>query len=258
LRLAIPIAVAIVLGVWMVATPAGLLGKADAIGYAVCHRIEVRSFHMGDRPLPLCARCTGLYLGAAATLAYFHLAGRRGAGGYPARGILFLLGLFGLAFAIDGLNSYASLFPWGPILYEPRNEFRLATGLLAGITLGSLVFPACQQAVWADWRRAKALRGGRDLLALLAIAVGLFASVETENPLLLYPLALASALGVVLVLTLVYGVLALSAFRRENEARAWGNLAGVGAAGFGLALLQIGALDLVRFALTGTWSGLQF
>jgi hypothetical protein len=43
-------------GLW--ATPPGLLGKADAIGYAVCHRIDLRSFHLGDRQLPLCARCT--------------------------------------------------------------------------------------------------------------------------------------------------------------------------------------------------------
>ena len=33
---------------WLANTPAGLLGKADAIGYAVCHRIDVRSFLLGD------------------------------------------------------------------------------------------------------------------------------------------------------------------------------------------------------------------
>ena len=29
----------ILLVVWLILTPPGLLGKADAIGYAVCHRI---------------------------------------------------------------------------------------------------------------------------------------------------------------------------------------------------------------------------
>ena len=34
----------IVTVVWLSYTPPGLLGKADAIGYAVCHRISARSF----------------------------------------------------------------------------------------------------------------------------------------------------------------------------------------------------------------------
>src|SRR5450759_1456011 len=49
---------------WFINTPPGLLGKADAIGYAVCHRISERSFHIGSIQLPLCARCSGMYLGA--------------------------------------------------------------------------------------------------------------------------------------------------------------------------------------------------
>ena len=49
---------------WLLNTPAGLLGKADAVGYAVCHRIDLRSFNLGERQMPLCARCTGMYLGA--------------------------------------------------------------------------------------------------------------------------------------------------------------------------------------------------
>src|SRR5262245_27126298 len=54
----------IVLSVWAALTPAGILGKADAVGYAVCHRITIRSFATGDnRQLAMCARCTGMFLG---------------------------------------------------------------------------------------------------------------------------------------------------------------------------------------------------
>ena len=60
----------VLLIVWWSHTPDGLLGKADAIGYAVCHRIDVRSFHLGDRQIPVCARCTGQYLGAVAGLLF--------------------------------------------------------------------------------------------------------------------------------------------------------------------------------------------
>src|SRR3989339_1170806 len=34
------------------------------IGYAVCHQIPERTFHLHGQPLPLCSRCTGIYLGA--------------------------------------------------------------------------------------------------------------------------------------------------------------------------------------------------
>ena len=61
---------AVVVVLWLIYTPEGLLGKADAIGYAVCHRIDLRSFHLGDRQLPLCVRCSGMYLGALLGLAY--------------------------------------------------------------------------------------------------------------------------------------------------------------------------------------------
>jgi uncharacterized membrane protein len=38
-----------------------------AIGHVVCHQLPARSFHLWTVSLPVCARCTGIYLGAAAT-----------------------------------------------------------------------------------------------------------------------------------------------------------------------------------------------
>ncbi len=37
-----------------------------AIGSVICHQLPDRSFFLDGRQLPVCARCTGLYLGAAA------------------------------------------------------------------------------------------------------------------------------------------------------------------------------------------------
>jgi len=62
--------VALIFVGWTYYSPPGLLGKADAIGYAVCHRIDARTFHLGDRQLPLCARCSGMFLGALIGLVY--------------------------------------------------------------------------------------------------------------------------------------------------------------------------------------------
>jgi hypothetical protein len=67
-KLLLVAALAALLIAWLSLTPPGLLGKADAVGYAVCHRIELRSFHLDGRPLPLCARCSGMY-----PVSYTHL-----------------------------------------------------------------------------------------------------------------------------------------------------------------------------------------
>src|SRR5689334_15073664 len=37
-----------------------------SIGRVVCHQLPVRSFHLLGMRLPVCARCTGIYFGAAA------------------------------------------------------------------------------------------------------------------------------------------------------------------------------------------------
>ena len=38
-----------------------------AVGRLVCHQLPARSFHLWRVSFPVCARCTGIYLGAAAT-----------------------------------------------------------------------------------------------------------------------------------------------------------------------------------------------
>ena len=38
-----------------------------AIGHVVCHQLPARSFHLWAVTLPVCARCTGIYAGAAAS-----------------------------------------------------------------------------------------------------------------------------------------------------------------------------------------------
>jgi uncharacterized membrane protein len=254
-RLAVPVSALILLGIWARLTPEGLLGKADAIGYSVCHRIDARSFHLGDRPLPLCSRCTGMYLGAAISLIGFQALGRQGAGKFPAGKMRIGLAIFIAAFLVDSLNSVLQLFPGLPHLYLPQNELRLATGLLGGIALGTYVYAAFQQTVWKDWRSEPVLAGGRDLAILLGVAGVLYVAVTSENPLLLYPLAIASGLSVLGLLTVVFGVLTLTLTRRENQMTRWRGLALPFAGGLALALVQIGGLDLIRYALTRTWGG---
>ncbi len=68
------------------------LGKLDAVGYAVCHRIPERSFFLGGHVLPLCARCSGTFLGVTLTLLALSLAGRARASHMPPLRVLVILG----------------------------------------------------------------------------------------------------------------------------------------------------------------------
>jgi len=253
-RGALFISVGLLLVGWLLNTPAGLLGKADAIGYAVCHRIALRSFSVNGRQMPLCARCSGMYLGAVLGIVYLGVAAPR-RGGLPGRGVSIVLGALVLAFAVDGLNSFISLFPGAPHLYQPQNWLRLLTGSGMGIVIAAFLMPAFNQTVWKEWSPRPALDGWKSLAGLLALMVGLDLLFLSQNPVVLYPLALISAAGVLLILTLVYSVFLLILFKRDNRYNRIAEASVALVAGFGAALAQVAALDFVRYLFTHSWDG---
>lgn len=244
---------------WLALTPAGLLGKADAVGYAVCHRIDLRSFHIGERQAPLCARCTGQYLGAMLSLGFLAIARPRRSS-RPPWTVVGCLVLFAIIYAVDGLNSYIHLVPQLSrfYLYEPRNTIRLATGTALGLGMGVLVFPAFNDTVWRAPEQRPVLEGFKDFGFLLLAGAVTDLLVLTGNPLLLYPLALISAGGVLVLLTMIYTMVLLLLSKRENTYQNLRQLGILIAAGFMIALLQISLLDVLRYILTGSWSGFQF
>jgi hypothetical protein len=79
--------------------------------------------------------------------------------------------------------------------------------------------------------------------------------VMTGNPLILYPLALVSAVGVIVLLTMVYTMLWLMVFKLESRYNRIEQLVLPLVGGFAVGMVQIGMLDLVRYFFTGTWEG---
>ena len=256
----IPIAAILAFSFWFYITPPGLLGKADAIGYAVCHRIGERSFHIGDRQLPLCARCTGEFNAAAISLIFFAFAsGKRS--GFPGWKLGAPLLLFFIAFGVDGSNSYLYLlkqtsdaFDKIPNLYMPHNTLRLITGSGMGIALASILFPAFNQSAWKtsdpvpalDWKKLGVLVG---MIFLVDLAI------LTENPIVLYPIAILSVLGVLSLLVIVFGMAWVMIMQQDNSFDSLLQMWMPFLAGTTLAFLMITAIDLLRFKLTGTWGG---
>jgi len=250
--------IAVVLGVivlYLLATPAGLLNKADVVGYAICHRIPSHTLLVNQRPLPLCARCTGTYLGAMLAIGVFLLARPRASELPPLPALLTLLGFTALM-GLDGLNSYLTLLPGREPFYQPHNALRLLTGTLNGLMMGSILYPVAMGTFWRDYRPERSLRNFKELGGLVLLASAAVGLALTGWPVVLYPLALLTSAGVLVMLTTVNTIMLLILARRENTAESWRDLILPLLIGLALSLLLVGAIDVARYALTGTLTGL--
>lgn len=260
-RWLVPLIAVIVFGAWFYIAPPGLLGKADAVGYAICHRIDERSFEILGRQLPLCARCTGEFYAAGITLLILSIVSPRKSG-MPGWNLSIPLIIFFLAFGIDGSNSYlyllkqtsGSMLSNIPNLYVPNNTLRLFTGSGMGIALASMLFPAFNQSAWKTHDPVPALNW-KKLGAIIGIIFVMDLLILTESPIILYPIAFISVLGVLALLIIVFSMVWVLIMRTENTFDSLRQMWIPLLAGTTLALLMITAIDLLRFRLTGTWGG---
>lgn len=248
---------------WILNTPPGLLGKLDAIAYAVCHRIAERSFHIGSLALPLCARCSGMYLGAMTGLTFQSILGPK-RGKAPHWSIIAVLLAFVVAFGIDGSNSYLYLIkqvrpgflPQIPNIYVPNNTLRLLTGSGMGLGIAVMLFPAFNQSIWKDGNDNLApIPGWKAFGLLLGLQLVLDLLVLTQSSLVLWPLAFISVAGVVVLLTMVYTIVWVMLTGQDNRFANLRQLWLPLVAGLTLTLIQTSAIDLLRFWLTHTWGG---
>ena len=248
---------------WLLYTPPGFLGKLDAIAYAVCHRIAERSFHIGSIQLPLCARCTGMYLGAVTGMVFQSINGGKRSK-VPSWSIIAVLLVFVVAFGVDGINSYLYLLKQIrpgilqsiPNIYIPNNTLRLLTGSGMGLVMAVMLFPAFNQSIWTDYDDTRSgLPGWKAFSLLLGIQIIFDLLVMTGSPLILYPVALISVLGVLLLLTMVYTIVWVMITGQENKYTKIWQLWLPLLAGFTITMIQTFGIDLLRFWLTGTWGG---
>lgn len=256
----VPIAAIAAVIAWFIIAPEGALGKLDAIGYAVCHRIDERSFQIGDRQLPLCARCTGEFYAAGLTLLFQAIVSRKRSK-LPSRGVIAVLFAFFVAFGIDGSNSYLYLLKQTsggldqiPNLYVPNQTLRLFTGSGMGIALAAMLYPVINQTLWRTLDDRPALEW-KHLGILTAIVIAINLLVLTDSPFVLYPIAYISALGTLSLLVIVFGLLWTIIMKQDNTFEHPRQLWLAFASGLTLALLLVLSIDLFRLQLTGTWNG---
>ncbi|MGE5244597.1 MAG: DUF2085 domain-containing protein [Betaproteobacteria bacterium] len=113
--------------------PLTLAFFAYAAGSAVCHQRPERSFFLWAAQMPVCARCTGIYLGAA--VAAVTASGFRRRAEHLARSVAAARGTLLLA----AVPTAATLvYEWTTGIM-PSNVLRAGSGLLLGAAVAVLV-----------------------------------------------------------------------------------------------------------------------
>ncbi len=227
----------------------GFLDIISLFGAGVCGQIPSHSFIIGGRLLPLCARCTGTYLGVL--LGFLGLAALRRwrvSGLPPSEVLVSLISFIGL-WGIDGLNSFLALLPNAPHLYQPHNLWRLITGTLNGLALSIIVYPIFNFVLWKETDNERVIRNWQELGYLLIPAVLLVWIVQTQASFLLYPVAVLSILGALAMLTLINTMIVLIVTRRESKAQSWHDAFRPLSLGLLATFLEVSVLGLLHFTL---------
>ena len=162
--------------------------------------------------------------------------------------MLVLLASFIVALAVDGLNALLVDLRL-PTIYEPSNQLRMPTGLLAGVALGLALGHLFASSVWAHGERDRAMVANPvELLAPIGISAAIALLALSDLPMLYAPFAVGlvvAAVGVFWLLVIV--VLALFSDRGWSY-RTWSDLAPLALKSLIVAIATVGALSGLRFA----------
>ncbi len=228
----------------------GLLRYVGLFLSGICHQLPEHSIFLGSTQLPLCARCTGTYLGALVGLANFCWRGRCRAAWLPPLKVLATLGLLFVFWAVDGVNSYLNYVTGNVILYAPSNALRLVSGMGNGLFLSTLIYPMFNFTVWSAPRRQRVLSGWEELPAIVVQVTALAGLLLLLNGrVLLWPVALLNLLGVAILLTIVNSMIILLLLRREGAAEGWRDTLLPLGLGLLLSFVEVGGMAMLRYLL---------
>ena len=115
-----------------------LAAAVYGFGSVICHQKGERSFHLFAEQLPVCARCTGLYVGAAVVAVPYLFRGMRRPWSAAVPGSAHVRWLL-LAASLPVVLSIAWEWGTGEV---PSNAVRAMTGVVAGGAVARVILDA--------------------------------------------------------------------------------------------------------------------
>ncbi|MCL5073683.1 MAG: DUF2085 domain-containing protein [Actinobacteria bacterium] len=104
------------------------------IGFSVCHQIPQRTLLFGKIYMPICSRCSGIYIGFLVSIIFLFLVFRKRESDLPPAYVIICAAVFILSMIIDGILSYFGV-------YSTNNTIRLITGYLFGAGTAIIIYP---------------------------------------------------------------------------------------------------------------------
>ena len=228
--------------------PGSVAWKTHIALHGLCAQRPSHSLQIGGTTLPMDARMTGIYIGAAVAVGWLVAAGRVRAIKTPSLPVVFTLAVFVLALAADGFNALlvdlGSAHP-----YEPSNELRLATGILAGTTLGIVIGHLLAASMWSQANRQRAVVASPlELLMPIGISSAIATVAMVDLPILYAPFAVGLLVATVGVFSLLGMIVVALVTDRGWSQDAIEELAPLVVAGVIGAIVTIAGLSWLRFA----------
>lgn len=156
-----------------------------------CHQIPGRALDLGDRALPLCARCTGIYTGFFVAIVFqLCLRYRRGKQLPPAATTSICIFLIAVLVG-ESLGSMFSFWTSGI-------QARFLLGLLGGISIGVLLLPVLNCFLTTSHLNRSVIKGWHIHLALLVVALTVYGLPYFDMTCVFYILLGSSIAGIVL------------------------------------------------------------
>jgi uncharacterized membrane protein len=228
--------------------PGNLAWKTHAALHGLCAQRPSHSLQIDGSTLPMDARMTGIYLGAAVAVVWLVAARRLRATRTPSLPIIALLTSFVVALAVDGFNALLVDLRLST-LYEPSNILRLATGVLAGTSLGVALGHLFASSMWTQGDRQRAVvRRPTELLVPIGVSGAIAVLALSDVPLLYAPFAVGLLIAAVSVFWLLGIVVVTLVSDRGWSCRTPADLAPLALTSLIAAIVMVGGLSGIRFA----------
>jgi uncharacterized membrane protein len=170
------------------------------IGFAVCHQLPDRTPAIDGYHLPLCARCSGLYLGIIAGYLYIMFMKKCRKGVLPEAPYGFILvGFLGITF----IEALTTLFG----LRQDIEKIRVFTGMISGSSIPLFSYPLFITEITDNYRDETNMGSIKDMVVLVVLIIIFFGGFYYLPIGRFFFISIVSTIGVLVIFFNLFGML---------------------------------------------------